>query len=75
MGVPQKRRKHNRLILLYKGLKGKKQGYLQMTLFPRLGAAEISTLWYFRHSMKVQTPKDVASFLRLSGTGMPSLIV
>ena len=39
----KKRRKDNRLILLYKGLKGKAM-YQQMTLSPKLGVVGISTL-------------------------------
>ena len=70
----KKRRKDNRLILLYKGLKVKPE-YLQMTLFPRLGAAEISTLWPFRYSLLVKTPIKIASSPELSGIGMSSLIL
>ena len=39
----KKRRKDNRLILLYKGLKVKPM-YQQITLSPKLGMLEISTL-------------------------------
>ena len=39
----KKRRKDNRLILLYKGLKGKAI-LPKMTLSPKLGVVEISTL-------------------------------
>ena len=35
-----------------------------MTLFPGLGAVEISTLWHFRQLLHVQTPINVASFLK-----------
>ena len=42
----KKRRKDNRLILLYKGLKVKPV-YQQMTLSPKLGVVGISTLWHF----------------------------
>ena len=68
----KKRRKDNRLILLYKGLKGK-SGYLQMTLFPRLGVAGIITPWPFRYPQPVKMSISIASFPRLSGTGMTSL--
>ena len=68
----KKRRKDNRLILLYKGLKGK-PGNLQMTLFPRLGVAGISTPWPFRYPQPVKMSISIASFPRLSGTGMTSL--
>ena len=44
----QKRRKDNRLILLYKGPKGKfKPEFLQMTLSPKTGLAEINTQRHF----------------------------
>ena len=65
-----KRRKDNRLILLYKGLKGKAR---KMTLFPRLGVAGISTPWPFRYPQPVKMSISIASFSRLSGTGMTSL--
>ena len=68
----KKRRKHNRLILLYKGLKVK-PGYLQMTLFPRLGVAGISTPWPIRYPQPVKMSISIASSPRLSGTGMTSL--
>ena len=45
-----------------------------MTLFPRSCSAEISTLWHFRHPLQIQSPINVASFLRLLATGMASLI-
>ena len=60
----KKRRKDNRLILLYKGL---------MTLFPRLGVAGISTHWPFRYPQPVKMSICIASSPRLSGTGMTSL--
>ena len=68
----KKRRKDNRLILLYKGLKDK-PGYLQMTLFPRLGVAGISTPWPFRYTQPVKMSISIASFPRLSETGMTFL--
>ena len=68
----KKRRKDNRRILLYEGLKGK-PGCLQMTLFPRLGVAEISTHWPFRYPQPVKMSICIASSPRLSGTGMTSL--
>ena len=43
----KKRRRDNRLILLYKVLKVKPV-YQQMTLSPKLGVVGISTLWHFR---------------------------
>ena len=68
----KKRKKDNRLILLYKGLKGKAK-YLLMTLFPRLGVAGISTPWPFRYPQPVKMSICIASSPRLSGTGMTSL--
>ena len=48
-------------------------GYLQMTLFPRLGVAGISTPWPFRYPQPVKMSIGIASSPRLSGTGMTSL--
>ena len=50
-----------------------KPGYLQMTLFPRLGVAGISTPWPFRYPQPVKMFINTASSRRLSGTGMTSL--
>ena len=44
-----------------------------MTLFPRLGVAEINTPWPFRYPLLVKMSISIASSLRLSGTGMTSL--
>ena len=66
----QKKRKDNRLILLYKGLKGK-----QMTLSQRTGVAEINTHWSFRFPLLVKMPTRKVSFPKLSGTGMSSPIL
>ena len=54
----KKRRKDNRLILLYKGLKGKPN----VTLSPKLGVVEISTLWPFRLRLLIQMFIKIASF-------------
>ena len=70
----KKRRKDNRLILLYKVLKVKSV-YQQMTLSPKLGVVEISTLWHFRLPLLIQMFIKVASSPRLSGIGMPSPIL
>ena len=51
-----------------------KPEFLQMTLSKTIDAAETNTLLHFRHPLQVQTPINIASFLRLSGTGMTSLI-
>ena len=70
----KKRRKDNRLILLLKVLKVKPV-YQQMTLSPKLGVVEISTLWHFRLPLLIQIFIKVASSSRLSGIGMPSPIL
>ena len=46
-----------------------------MTLSPKLGVAEISTLCHFRLPLPIQMFIKVASFPRLSGIGMPSPIL
>ena len=46
-----------------------------MTLSPKLGVVEISTLWHFRLPLLIQMFIRVASSPRLSGTGMPSPIL
>ena len=69
----KKRRKDNRLILLYKGLKGK-ASVQQMTLSPKLVVVEINTLWHFRPIANTDVYKG--SFFPLSsGVGMPSPIL
>ena len=70
----KKRRKDNRLILLYKGLKGKASVPTD-DLIPKTRRARN------QHSMAFQTPIankvfiNVASFPRVSGIGMPSSIL
>ena len=54
-------------------LRRTKPGYLQMTLFPRLGVAEISIPWPFRFPLPIKMSIKIASSPRLSGTGMTSL--
>ena len=49
--------------------------YQQMTLSPKLGVVEISTLWHFRLPLLIQMFIKVASSPRLSGIGMPSPIL
>ena len=71
----QKRRKDNRLILLYKGLKKVKPEFLQMTSSQRTGVAEINTHWSSRFKLLVKMPTRKVSFPKLSGTGMSSLIL
>ena len=43
-----------------------------MTLSPKLGVLEISTLWHFRLPLLIQMFIKIASSPRLSGIGMPS---
>ena len=70
----KKRRKDNRLILLYKGLKGKASVPTD-DLIPKTSVVEISTLWHFRHPLPIQMFIKVASSPRLSGIEMPSPIL
>ena len=49
--------------------------YQQMTLSPKLGVVEISTLWNFRLPLLIQMFIKVASSPGLSGIGMPSPIL
>ena len=69
----KKKRKDNRLILLY--VLKVKPVYQQMTLSPKLGVVGISTLWHFRFPLPIQMFIKVASSPRLSGIGMPSPIL
>ena len=68
----KKRRKDNRLILLYLMVLKVKPVYQQMTLSPKLGVLEINTLWHFRLPLLIRMFIKVASSPRLSGIGMPS---
>ena len=45
-----------------------------MTLSPKLGVVEISTLWHFRLPLPIQMFIKVVSSPRLSGIGMPTPI-
>ena len=74
MGIPQKGEKTIDLYCYINGLKVKPV-YQQMTLSPKLGVVEISTLWHFRLPLPIQMFIKVASFPRLSGIGMPSPIL
>ena len=69
----KKRRQDNRLILLYKGLKGKARMHTDYTLFQRLVVAGISTPWSFRYPQPVKISISIASSPRLSGTVITSL--
>ena len=70
----RKDNKDNRLILLYKGHKGKASVPTD-DLSPELGVVGISTLWHFRLSLPIQTFIKVVSSPRLSRIGMPSPIL
>ena len=65
----KKRRKDNRLILLYKGLKGKARIPID-DLIPRLGVTGISTPWPFRYPQPVKMSKSTftSTSLRCSVT-------
>ena len=47
----------------------------QMSLSPKLGVVEISTLWHFRLRLLIQMFIKVGPSPKLSGTGMPSPIL
>ena len=51
----QKRRSDNRIILLYKGLKGRAK-YPRMTLSPKIGVVGINIPWHIRYLQQVQMP-------------------
>ena len=70
----KKRRKDSRLILLYKGIKGKARIPTAMLTY-RTGVVEINTRWLFRYLQLAKKRTKVVSFHRLSGTGMTSLIL
>ena len=48
--------------------------YLQMTLSPKQGVVEITSLWHFGRPLPAQTFMKAASSLRLLEIGKPSLI-
>ena len=70
----KKSRKDNRLNCYIKVLKVKSL-YQQMTLSPKLGVVEISTLWHFRLPLLIQMFIKVVSSPRPLGIGMPSPIL
>ena len=72
----KKRRKDNRLILLYKGLKGKASVPTD-DLIPKTRRCrnQHSSLWHFRLPLPIQMFIKVASSPRLSGIGLPSPIL
>ena len=76
-GILGQSRKGGKTIDLYCYIKvlKVKPVYQQMTLFPKLGVVEISTLWHFRLPLPIQMFIKVASSPRLSGIGMPSPVL
>ena len=73
----QKRKKDNRLILLYKGLKGKaiipnvdvcNACFLGSGRSQKTGVADINIQWPFRFPLLLKTSIRKASFPKLSGT-------
>ena len=71
----KKRRKDNRLILLYKGLKGKASVPTDDLIPKTRRCMNQHSLWHFRLPMPIQMFIKVASSPRLSGIGMPSPIL
>ena len=65
----KKRRKDNRLILLYKGLKGKANVPTD-DFIPKTRRCRNHTLWHFRLPLPIHMFIKVASPPRLSGIGM-----
>ena len=53
-------------------LKNTIQSYI---LFQKIGVVETNTLWHFRLPSRVETPINIASILRLAGTGITLLIL
>ena len=51
----QKRRKDNRIILLYKSIKGRAK-YPRMTLYQKIGVVGMNTPFHFRYLQQVQMP-------------------
>ena len=74
MGIPQKRRKDSRLVLLYKGLKGKASVPTD-DLIPKTRRCRNQHSRHFRLPLLIQMFIKVASSPRLSGIGMPSPIL
>ena len=68
----KKRRKDNRHILLYKGLKGKARIPTD-DLIPKTRHGRNQQFWPFRYPQPVKMSISIASSPRLSGTGMTSL--
>ena len=75
MGIPQEKEENLKDLYCYINVLKVKPVYQQMTLFPKLGVLEISTLWHFRLPLPIQIFIKVASSPRLSGIVMPSPIL
>ena len=75
MGIPQEKEERQQTLYCYIKVLKVKPMYQQMTLSPKLGIVEISTLWHFRLPLLIQMFIKVASIPRLSGIGMPSPIL
>ena len=76
MGIPHEKEKRTTIDLYcYIKVLKIKPVYQQMTLSPKLGVVEISTLWHFRLPLPIQMFLKVASSPRLSGIGILSPIL
>ena len=75
MGIPQEKEVRKIDLYCYIKVLKVKPVYQQMTLSPKLGIVEISTLWHFRLPLLIQMFIKVTSSPRLSGIGMPSPIL
>ena len=71
----KKRRKDNIDLFCYIKVFKVEPVYQQMTLSPKLGVVEISTLWHFRLPLLIHMFIKVPSSPILSGIGMPSQIL
>ena len=71
----KKRRKDNRLILLYKCLKGKASVPTDDLIPKTRRCRNQNSIWHFRLPLLIQMFIKVASSPRLSGIGMPSPIL
>ena len=67
------KKRRNRLLLLYKGLRGNARIPTDDLIPPRLGVVEIVTPRHFSFHLLVQRPIKVVSFPRQPGTRMFSL--
>ena len=74
MGIPQEKEERQIDLYCYIKVLKVKPLYQQMTLSPKLGVVEISTLWHFRLPLLIQMFIKVAPSPPLSGIGMSSPI-